>query len=308
MILNTVVKNNRHPNFMAYLCLAIVCVLWGTTWVVSAWATRQQVAPLQIAAMRQVVAGIFFVATMLVYHKGKLKMPTIKDTLILSFINFICSNGLSTWEVKYIPGGLAAIMAAVYPIYLVIIYYIFFAKNIAKEIWLSMLIALIGIILIFYPSLTDKAIDRYYVFGVALAIISSITWAFGTIYTKRQANRDNINPYFSIGLQMLISGVTLNGGLIVTGQYTSVWSMGTDVWIAIAYLIVAGSIAGYACFLYALKSLPAEQVSIYAYINPIVALFFSNMFMDEPLSSMLLIGTVFVLAGVYMLNKYSASL
>ena len=293
---------SKGPNFTAYLCLFAVCILWGTTWVVSSWTVRQEVSALQVAAIRQIIAGTIMCIGLFWFHKGSIQWPPLKDTLLLSLLNFIFSNGLSTWGVKYIPGGLASIVGAAYPLWLVVIYSLFFKKQISSLIWTGMVMAFIGLVLVFYPSLDGADIKGNFVFGFGLSVFSTITWALGTIYTKKQTTK-SIDPYFSIGLQMLISGFTLSIVLLFNGNFTPIQNISLNVWLGISYLTLFGSLIAFSCFLYALKNLPAEQVSIYAYINPIVALLISHLFMGEKLSFLLLTGTAVVITGVFILNR-----
>ncbi|MBK8701318.1 MAG: EamA family transporter [Saprospiraceae bacterium] len=141
-----------------------------------------------------------------------------------------------------------------------------------------------------------------FVFGFALSVFSTITWALGTIYTKRQTGQQ-VNPYFSIGLQMLLSGLSLSFFLEGTGNFTPIADITLNVWVGIGYLTLFGSLIAFSCFLYALKHLPAEQVSIYAYINPIVALFISHLWMGEEVTALLLTGSAIVILGVYIINR-----
>ena len=287
---------------MAYACLVAVCILWGTTWVASAWTVRQGVSALQVAAIRQIIAGVVLCSSLWFVLKDKLVLPSWRDTVLLAFLNFVCSNALSTWGVKFIPGGLGSIVGAAYPLWLVVLYTWFFDKKISMAIWLGMMMSFFGLVLVFFPSLQGADVKGNFLFGFLLSVFSSITWALGTIYTKRQADRQ-VNPYFSIGLQMLLSGSVLCVVLWMGGQFTPLTEIPAGVWGGIGYLTLFGSLIAFSCFLYALKHLPAEQVSIYAYINPIVALFISHFTMGEAITPLLLLGTAIVIGGVYSINR-----
>jgi drug/metabolite transporter (DMT)-like permease len=293
----------QQPNFKAYLALLTVCLFWGTTWVVSSYSVRLGVPPMQVVSIRQLIAGGILFVIMMLWHKGKLQWPSFKDTMLLSILNFIFSNGLSTWGVQYLPAGLASIIGASYPLWLVIFYYVFFQKEISKSIWLGMLVCFIGLIFVFAPNVIGVTLKDGFLFGLGLSIFSTITWALGNIYTKKQSTQTDVNPYFSLSLQMLVSGTIITSILGATNQLIPLASITIPVWLSISYLVVAGSLIAYVCFLYAMKHLPAEQVSIYAYVNPIVALIISHIFMGEAVTGILLFGTAIVLVGLYMLNK-----
>jgi drug/metabolite transporter (DMT)-like permease len=295
-------KTDPSKNTLAYLCLTAVCILWGATWVASAYSVRQGIPALEVTALRQFIGGILLCIGVWLLNKGQVTYPKWKDLIILAFLNFICSNGLSTWGVQYVPAGLASIIAATYPIWLVMIYAYYYKKEISNKIWIGMIGALIGLVLIFYPKLKIAHYEDGFLFGIGLTFFSTFSWTLGTVYTKNQAAK-GIDPYFSIGAQMLISSIWLFIGIKSTNHWIPINQVPINVWYGVLFLVVAGSILAFTCFLYALKNLPAEQVSIYAYINPIVALIISNIFMREEITIFLIIGGAIVLGSVYIINK-----
>jgi drug/metabolite transporter (DMT)-like permease len=76
-----------------------------------------------------------------------------------------------------------------------------------------------------------------------------------------------------------------------------------QAWASITYLVVFGSIIGFAAYIYALQNLPTEQASLYAYINPIVAVFFGWLVFGEKLTGFIIAGTLITMLGVYLVNK-----
>jgi drug/metabolite transporter (DMT)-like permease len=157
-----------------------------------------------------------------------------------------------------------------------------------------------GICVIFYDHLQDFLIPEVR-FGILLSLASTWSWAFGTIYTKKHAA--TFNPYFSLGLQMVISGVTLFTVSNLTGMAIPISEIPWQSWTAIAYLVVFGSVLSFIAYIYALQKLPTEQASLYAYINPIVAVLLGSLIFDEKLTAFIIVGTLVTLYGVYLVNK-----
>jgi drug/metabolite transporter (DMT)-like permease len=157
-----------------------------------------------------------------------------------------------------------------------------------------------GVCVIFYDHLHDFLNPKFR-FGILLSFIATWTWAIATLYTKKQANY--FNPYFSLGIQMLISGVVLYSFSSSTGRAVSLFSIPWQTWASIAYLVIFGSLIAFISYLYALQNLPTEQASIYAYINPIVAVVLGSLIFDERLTIYLAIGGLVTLLGVYLVNK-----
>jgi len=288
----------------AIFALAMVCFLWGTTWLASKEGVKYMPA-LQLAGIRQLIGGLCYVLFFL--YKGA-KWPRADEwgiILVLSFLNFMMSNGLSTWAVKFISAGLGSIIGAIFPLWLVIIG-LFTAKSaIPSRAVIGLVAGFAGICIIFYEHLHDF-LNKDFSFGIILSLIATWTWAFGTIYTKKHAT--GFNPYFSLGLQMLISGIAL---VIITAatntakipSAVSLSSIPWQSWAAIAYLVIFGSIISFIAYLYALQNLPTEQASLYAYINPMVAVILGALIFNEKLTIFISIGGLATLFGVYLVNK-----
>jgi drug/metabolite transporter (DMT)-like permease len=238
----------------------------------------------------------FFLYKKIPLPKGKEWIPV----LVLSFLNFILSNGLSTWGVKYISAGLGSIMGATFPLWLVVIGLFSARGKIPTKAILGLLLGFGGVCVIFYDHLHDF-LNADFRFGITLSLIATWTWAFATLYTKKQAA--HFNPYFSLGLQMLISGVTLFTFTNLTDNAVSLTQIPWQSWAAISYLVIFGSLIAFICYLYALQNLPTEQASIYAYINPMVAVLCGWIIFHEKISIYITVGGIVTLLGIYLVNK-----
>lgn len=299
-VLNPLTIRKKGKRSKAVFALSLVCFLWGTTWLASKEGVKYIPDALQLVAIRQLIAGaiyvVFFLYKKVPLPRGKEWIPVI----VLSFLNFMISNGLSTWGVKYISAGLGSIIGAIFPLWLVVIG-MFIAKNkIPLKAIAGLLLGFGGVCIIFYEHLYDFGNPEFR-FGIFLSIIATWTWAFATLYTKKQAA--SFNPYFSLGLQMIISGVALYGISSTTGRAISLSSIPWQSWAAIAYLIIFGSLIAFICYLYALQNLPTELASIYAYINPMVAVILGSLIFNEKLTLFLTIGGLVTLLGVYLVNR-----
>jgi drug/metabolite transporter (DMT)-like permease len=285
----------------ALFALAMVCFFWGTTWVASKEGVRYMPA-LEMAGLRQFFGGlcylVFFLTKGAAFPKGKEWWPII----ILSLLNFTLSNGLSTWGVAYISAGLGSIIGAIFPLWLVIIGLFTSAPGLKTKSIMGLLLGFTGICVIFYEHLSDF-IDPKFRKGIYLSFISTWSWAFGTLYTKKHAV--HFNPYFGLGLQMLISGISLFGFSHLTNNAIPVSAIPWQSWVSIAYLVVFGSVLSFIAYLYALQNLPTEQASIYAYFNPIVAVMVGGIIFGEILTPFIIAGVLITLYGVYLVNRTS---
>ena len=283
----------------ALFALGLVCFFWGTTWVASKEGVRHMPA-LQLAGIRQLLGGLLYI----VYFMGKGRiLPKGREwrpIIILAFLNFMLSNALSTWGVQYIPAGLASIIGATFPLWIVVIGMFNSQSSIPHKATLGFMLGFAGICVIFYEHINDF-LRPDFLFGIFLSLAATWSWAFGTIYTKEQSKA--FNPYFSLGLQMVISGLAILLITKLTGLWIPLSAIPVPSWVAIGYLVIFSSIVTFVAFLYALQHLSAEHVSIYAYINPVVALLLGAFLFDERLTMFIAIGGAVTLYGVFLINQ-----
>lgn len=279
------------------LALFWVSFFWGTTWLASKEGVKHMPA-LQLAAIRQFIGGGLYVLYFVWKNEPWPKKKQWKTIFILSVLNFVLSNGLSTWGVKYISSGLGAIIGAIFPLWIVIISF-FQGERLSKLAIVGLLVSFGGVCVVFSDYLTDLLRPDFQ-FGILLSVIATMTWAAGSLYTKKKAA--SFNPYFSLGLQMLISCILLFAYTGATGTSVQVTEIPSEAWWSIAYLVLFGSITTFIAFIYALQRLPTELSSIYAYINPIIAVILGSFIFDEPLTVAIIIGVGFVILGIYLIN------
>ena len=280
------------------LALCWVSFFWGTTWIASKEGVKYMPA-LQLAAIRQFLGATLYLSYFLFKKTTWPKGKQWKTIFILSVLNFVLSNGLSTWGVKYISSGLGAIIGALVPLWVVIIS-LFRGEKLVKLAIVGLIVGFAGVCVIFYEHLSDFLIFDFR-FGIIISIISTLTWAFATLYTKKKAA--SFNPYFSLGIQMFISSILLFAYLGATGSAISLSSIPIISWISIGYLVLFGSVLTFIAFIYALQHLPAEINSIYAYINPIIAVLLGAYIFGEPLTFSIAVGGIITLFGLYLVNQ-----
>ncbi|MBC7749207.1 MAG: EamA family transporter [Methylotenera sp.] len=282
---------------MPILALCWISFFWGTTWIASKEGVKHMPA-LQLVAIRQFLGGFLYIAYFLLKKVPWPKGKQWKTIIILSILNFVLSNGLSTWGVKYISSGLGAIIGAIVPLWIVIITF-FRGERLSRLSVVGLIISFSGVCVIFYDHLSDFLIPSFR-FGIIISIISTLTWAFGTLYTKKKAA--TFNPYFSLGLQMFLSSILIFAYTGATGIAVPLGEIPAISWWSITYLVVFGSILTFIAFIYALQNLPAAISTVYSYINPIIAVLLGALIFGETLNTAIAIGGSVTLFGLYLVN------
>jgi drug/metabolite transporter (DMT)-like permease len=284
----------------AYIALGIVSFFWGTTFI-AARIGAQHMPGFFIAGMRQFLSGIILVSFFLLKGHSLPGWKILKRISIQGIFLLCIANGLLTWSVEYISGGLAAIIAALVPLFIAL-FTVWLSKSARITNWMivGLIVGFAGVLIIFYDYLAQMS-NGSFVLGVVLAIVSVLSWSYGTVYTSKQ--KPPIDILFSVGLQMLIAGVIMLVVCGITGKYVNLAQAGRESWMALAYLIVFGSLLAYSAYVFAISKLPPTLVSVYAYINPIVAVALGWLLLSEKMNAHMILGTLITIGGVYLVNR-----
>ena len=293
---NEMKKESRN----AYIALALVSFFWGTTYVASR-VGAQHMPGLFMAGVRQFTSGLLLSGYFML--KGY-KLPDWKALKLISIqgIFLLCiANGLLTWSLEYISGGLAAVIVALVPLFIALFSALMSrCAVITRRTIAGLLLGFAGIVLIF-SDYSSEMHSHSFVLGIVLALVSVLSWSFGTVYSSR--NKPVVDIMFGVGLQMLIAGTIMLIVCAITGKYINLAHAGQLSWLSLIYLIVFGSLVAYSAFVFAISKLPATLVSVYAYINPIVAVGLGWFLLSEKMNGIMLMGMLVTLSGVYLVNR-----
>jgi len=290
----------KKSNTNAYMALVVVSIFWGTTYLASRIGVRHMHG-LMLAGIRQTIAGMLLTSFFLL--KGyKFPEKFVLSRLFVIGVMMLClSNGLITWAMQYIPSGLCAIIVATVPIWITIFSY-FLVQRTKFTIMLiaGMLIGLLGVGGIFYDYLSSLTNPDFRL-GIFLTLIACISWAIGSVLTARWALK--INFLYGAGFQMLFSGIVMTIVATMMGQSLPLDGFNIELWGSLLYLIFIGSILGYSSYVFVLNNLPPSLASVYAYINPIVAVLLGWLILQEHLNWVTGLSCLVTLGGVYMVNR-----
>ena len=287
-------------DLLAYVALAAICLIWGTTYL----ALRVAVIgfpPFLFVVIRQLIAGSILVGLMLTVGKSKLPSPgEILKQAIGGFFMLSLGNGLVAYAEVTIPSGIAAIICSMMPMWVILINLtINRDERPTLPIMIGAALGFAGIILIFMQDLNALA-NAAYLFGIFLTFIATISWACASIWLKKRKSASD--PFMNAGLQMFFAGVWLIPFTLAFDDLSAVhWS--TDTVYAMLYLVAVGSIIAYGCYTYALKKVPMTIVSLYAYVNPLVAVLLGWIILDEKLNARIGIAFALTVAGIYLVNR-----
>ena len=288
-------------NSKAYIALIFVCIVWGTTYMAIRVGVMHYPAFL-FAAIRQSVAGLILMLLALAISKNKdASASNIFRQMIIGFLMLSLGNGCVTWGEKYIPSGVAALLCSLMPLFAVS-FNLFSSKkdHFNTKIGLGMLLGVCGVGLIFRNNLSEITKPQY-IGGIISVMLATASWALGSVINKKNTNP--VNPFFNSGLQLFFGGLFMFVMSPFIDNYQGIQLWNKDGLLALAYLIAFGSVLAYAAYMYALSALPVGIATIYAYINPLIAVIVGWLVLNEELNIFTAFAFITIAVGVYLVNK-----
>src|SRR5580658_9162422 len=291
------------PTWKTLLAFGIIYFVWGSTF----FAIRvgvNEVPPLLFAAMRFVAAGL------LVYlwaAAKKEQQPTTRQWLsvfLLAFLIFVVDYGFLFWAEQRVPSGIAAVILATIPAFMALSEIIILrTQRLTARLSVALLAGIAGVAVLMSHSidlgklgkLGGAPIDTA---GAAGLIIGAIAWSIASALARKLPLP--ASKVMSSGAQMLAGGAMLLAVSAARGEWRGfdLLAVSGRAWIALVYLVFAGSIAGFTAYVWLLHHESPTKVGTYAYVNPVVAVLLGYWLGGEPLGLRTIAGGLFVLASV----------
>lgn len=283
------------------LAFTLVYIFWGSTYLAIRLSV-EHLTPLMMGALRFTTAGLM----MLGYRAaiGNRIWVTRKAFVRLSIIGIlllVTANVVLGWGELYISTGLAALMIAVTPLWFLMLERITHShERLSPRGLVGIGLGVVGVAILLWPSVANHAaFGAQQLFGAALVLASSFSWASGSVLTKRW--HLEVDPYTASGWQMLVAGVVASVLALCLGDlHRTTWAA-SSLW-AIVYLIFAGSLVGFTAYVWLLKNVALAKVTTYAYVNPIVAVILGVLLHGEKLDGSMIAGAVVVIISVVLVT------
>ncbi|MFF2042115.1 EamA family transporter [Kitasatospora sp. NPDC058170] len=285
-----------------WLALALVYVVWGSTYLAIRIALETMPSFLSAGA-RFLCAGLVlagFVAARRGPAELRVSLPQLGSSALVGGLLLTGGNGLVVLGENSIPSGLAALLVAAVPLWMVLLTAA--AGDRPKPVELAgVLLGLAGLVVLSAPAIGGDIAPV----GVVAVICATLTWAAGSFAAKRIPMPGSVLA--ASAYQMLAGGL----GNVLVGLARGE-EHGLDLaevsgrsWLALGYLVVAGSLVAYTAYAWLLRSAPLTLVATYAYVNPVVAVLLGWLVLAEPLTGPTLAGGAIVVAGVCLVVSVS---
>jgi drug/metabolite transporter (DMT)-like permease len=295
-----------HPaQWKTLLAFAIIYFVWGSTFLAIRVGVRE-VPPFLLAAMRFLVAGLVLYLWMLAHGERSPSGREWRSAFLLAVLIFVIDYGLLFWAEKRVPSGIAAVMMATIPVFMTLSEIIILrTQRLSIRLTFSLLIGIAGVAVLVSNSLNvgGAAIDR----GGAIALlISAISWSIAAGLSRKLPLPSS--KIMSSGTQMFAGGLLLAVASASLGEFRNFHpaAVSRGAWLALLYLIVAGSIVAFTAYVWLIHHESPTKVGTYAYVNPVVAVLVGYFLGGESLGPRTILGTLCVLVSVIVITTTPA--
>ena len=281
---------------LGYLSWTAVCLIWGTTYL-GIRICLESIPPALMGGLRWTIAGTLLAAYLVA--RGERLPPSSRwgGIALMSFLLLGLGNGGVVFAEQWVPSGLAAVLVATAPFWMSSVEALLpGGERLDRATVAGLLIGFSGILVLVWPDLKmNTGADRPFLAGVIALQIASLGWALGSSYSKRHARNDHILG--TTALQMLGGGLMMLAAGTVRGEWQYL-HFTTRTTASLIYLSTLGAIGGFVAYTYALRHLSVSFVSLYAYINPVIAVALGVTLMGEPFDARMATAAALVFAGV----------
>jgi drug/metabolite transporter (DMT)-like permease len=298
-------QSNKAPALLVILSFATVFIVWGSTYFFISVALHG-FPPMLMGAIRFISAGLLMIGGCALKGDRLWNRKEIAHSAICGLLMLFVATGLVILAERNIPTAMVAIMIAASPIWFVALDRSNWAANFKNKTTVYGLgTGFIGILLLFGESLlkaVSGTMDHQIFFGFLMMIASPVAWSAGSLYAKKSSGAAPAR--LTTAWQMIIAGLAYLPGAAIHQEFASFHPgrVPQQAWLAMGYLIVFGSIAAFSAYIWLLKVRPATQVSMYAYVNPIIAVLLGVFFAQEKISGFQIFGLIIILFSVLLVN------
>ena len=290
----------KHERTLAYVAFATICLVWGTTYL-GIRIALETIPPLLLTGSRFIVAGLIMIAVAKLRGETLPRdLRTLANLALVGLLMVGVGNLAVVWAEQWVPSGIASLLVATAPFWMAIIEgFRTGGERVDRRSVIGMLIGFAGVAMLVTPRGSGGAWSVGFLLGALAIQIGDLCWQLGSVHGKY--NLRHVPLLSSAALQML------SGGVIVTIVGLSIgeaprFTLTPRTFAALAYLTLFGSVIAYSAYTFALAHMRTTHTSLYAYVNPVVAVFLGWLILHEPLTWLSIVAMMIILAGVALVQ------
>jgi drug/metabolite transporter (DMT)-like permease len=289
-----------------WLALGVVYVVWGSTYLAIRWSL-ETIPPFTMASLRYLVAGTILFAVVKARGAPPVVLRDLPPAFLTGGLMLLCGNGGVVWAEQRITSGLAALLVAVEPLFIVLLQATLpqEKKRPSARALFGVALGVLGVVLLIGPvRLGGERVDRG---GAAAVLFAAFAWALGSLLSRHLA--PPASPLQATALQMLAGGVLLGAASGASGEWGrfSPALVSARSLASVSYLVVFGSLVAFTAYVWLLRAASPALVSTYAFVNPVVAVFLGWLLASEPVGARTLLAAAVIVGAVVLITLGESS-
>jgi drug/metabolite transporter (DMT)-like permease len=286
----------RSASLAAWAALLVVWLVWGSTYLAIRVVVKTA-PPLLAMGVRFLLAGALLTAFLgLRYGWSVLRVgPRAAGSAgLVGVLLLLCGNGGVAIAEQTVPSGLAALMVATTPLWLVCLR-VAAGDRPRRVSLLGTGLGFVGIAVLARPGGHGSEIRTW---GLIVLVGATLAWATGSFLSSRLPMP--ANAFVATVYEMAIGGGLMLAVAVLRGELDgfSVSHVSGEAWAWLVYLVVVGSLAAFTAYSWLLQNAPISLTATYAYVNPIVAVALGALVLSEPITRPIVLGGLVVVVGV----------
>jgi drug/metabolite transporter (DMT)-like permease len=293
---NIAVAPRSRMDLRVVLAFAAIYVLWGSTYLAIRVAV-QLVPPLFAAGTRFFFAGAVLYAAMRAFGRPRPAGKEWGSLLVIGSLMFVVTYGAVFWAEQYVPSGFTSVLESTLPVITIALeVFVFRQQRFRWSLLLSIAVGFVGVLLLLLHNAQHVAL-----LPCAAILLGGTAWSLGAVLTRAMPLPKSKG--ITAGAEMLFGGAVLLMLSALKGEMHPFPHVSMKAWLALGYLVIAGSLIGFSAFVWLLGRMPATRVASHAYVNPVVAVALGYFFAGELVTPRMLCGTALIVASVVLILR-----
>jgi drug/metabolite transporter (DMT)-like permease len=293
--------SDKHPSLNTKILVAflIIYVVWGSTYLAIKYAV-ETIPPFFMMGTRSLVAGMILYTWGRVRTGEHIRKEHLRSLIIIGAAFFLFGHGLLAWAEQRVSSGLAAILIASEPLWIVAMESLVIKSfHITRRGMIGIVMGFVGMLLLIVPSFGQTGGgDRVDLPGAIAVLLGTIAWSSGAVYSR--VARLPSSPRLTAGAELIIGGLLLYSAGFLSGEHVALQAISFKSLFGLGYLIVFGSLIAFNSYVWLLGVAPVTRISTHTYVNPVIAVIIGGVIDSEPVTIPMIVAMAVIISSVYM--------
>jgi len=294
----------NREKFLIILSFATIYIVWGSTYLFSAFAVKEMDAFRMVAYRFMTASVIGFIICKLTSPTLKANKTQIKNAFIAGTIMLGLGTGAAIWSLNHLDSGFSALIISAEPLIIVLMMWAYKSKRPAMQTVAGIALGILGMSILIGQDELVSSTNQW--IGILTIFFSMLAWGVGSLFVAEAELPPN--AFLNISIQLFIGGLVSFAISFCLSEDPVIWSeISFRAFFSLGFLILFGSLGAFTAFNYLLKKVSAEKVVTNTYVNPVIAMILGYLYNEETITLQSILAALILLFGVFLINSRKRS-